>query len=427
MTHLWSARFGDESNQYAGTVAADGWGNAIVAGDFYDGVDFGCGMLASAGNRDIFLAKIDSGGACVWSKRFGDGVDQFVYDAAVDGSGHVVVTGIFHGSVDFGGGALSSAGGADIFVAKFAADGSHVWSKRFGDGASQIASSVAVDAAENVILAGQFYGSVDFGGGALSSAGMVDIFVAKFSSSGDHIWSKRFGDPGSQVANAAAVDGWGNVVVVGYFYGSVDFGGGVLASAGTEDIYIVKFAGDGSHLWSRHFNDGISQEATSVAVDGLGGVIVAGHFSGELDFGLGPLRGAGGTDIFLVKFDDGGVPVWNKRFGDGEYQYPGAVAAGRSDEVYLTGHFAGNVDFGGGALASAGSEDVFVAKLSTGGSHLWSRRFGDGDEQYGRGVAIDASGDAIITGHFRGAVDLGGGVLSSAGYEDVFVARFGLR
>jgi hypothetical protein len=77
-------------------------------------------------------------------------------------------------------------------------------------------------------------------------------------------------------------------------------------------------------------------------------------------------------------------------------------------------------------FASAGNEDIFVAKFGAGGAHLWSKRFGDEDSQGGSAVAADLSGNMIVTGYFKGVVDFGGSVLTSAGGADIFMAKFGL-
>lgn len=161
-------------------MGIDAFGNLIVAGSFYSTVDFGGGDLTSAGSYDIFVAKFDSDGEHIWSRRFGDDHAQNCYAAAVDASGNVVVAGYFEGAVDFGGGALTGAGGTDVFVARFSPDGSHLWSKRFGDGSDQRAWNTAVDPAGNAIVTGGFAGVIDFGGGTLTSAGGEDIFIAKF-------------------------------------------------------------------------------------------------------------------------------------------------------------------------------------------------------------------------------------------------------
>jgi hypothetical protein len=296
MKHLWSKRFGDANSQQALAVAGDASGNVIVAGTFAGAVDFGGGALTSAGQDDIFVAKFASDGAHLWSKRFGDGTNQYAALVAVDASGNVILAGYFPGTVDFGGGALTCAGNGDIFVAKFASDGAHLWSRRFGDGN---AAAAAVDASGNVIVAGYFKGAVDFGGGALTSAGGYDIFVAKFASDGAHLWSKRFGDGSYQGADAVAVDASGNVIVTGRGGDTIDFGGGALAG---NYIFVAKFGPNGAHLWSKGLGDWTYAYAV-VTVDASGNVIVTGAFAGTVDFGGGALTStSAANEIFVAKF-----------------------------------------------------------------------------------------------------------------------------
>src|SRR5262249_44202794 len=145
-----------------------------------------------------FVAKYDSNGTYRWSKRFGSNFNV-VYSMAVDGSGNVVVAGEFLGTVDFGGGGLTSMG-YDLFVAKYGADGTHLWSKRFGSSDEDLATSVAVDGSSDVIVKGRFTGSVDFGGGPLTSPQYGGGFVAKYDASGTHLWSKQIGSYSGSVA-----------------------------------------------------------------------------------------------------------------------------------------------------------------------------------------------------------------------------------
>ncbi len=128
-------------------VAVDNLGNTLLIGDFAGAVDFGGGALTSAGQTDVFVAKLDSAGAFVWAKRFGDNQAQNGRGIAVDGAGNVFITGSFASKIDFGGGALTTAGGTDVFVAKFDPDGNHLWSKRFGDAQAAERKAVAVDLA----------------------------------------------------------------------------------------------------------------------------------------------------------------------------------------------------------------------------------------------------------------------------------------
>jgi hypothetical protein len=425
MTHGWSKRFGDMNQQESRSVAVDGSGNVFVTGQFMGTVDFGGGALASAGGSDIFVAKYDAAGNHVWSKRFGDAMSQCANSVAVDKSENIVVTGYYYGSVNFGGSNLNSAGTEDIFVAKFDAAGNHLWSKRFGDANSQYAYGVAVDGSGNVAIAGQFFGTVDFGGGTLTSAGGDDIFVAKFDVGGNHLWSKRFGDANSQLAYGVAAGGSGNIALTGTFWSTVDFGGGTLTSAGNDDIFVVKFDANGNHLWSKRFGDAsFSQNAWGIAADGSGNAVVTGSFWGTVNFGGGALTSAGLNDIFIAKFDTNGNHLWSKRCGDTSQQEGRGVAIDAWGNVIMTGHSSGTVDFGGGPVSSAGSYDVFVVKYNASGNHIWSKCFGDMYAQYGQCAVADGLGNVIATGYFDNTVNFGGATLTSTGGWDIFLAKF---
>ena len=246
---IWSRGFGDNSPASGTSVASDSDGNVVATGYFSGTVNFGGGDLTSAGGNDIFLAKLDSYGKHLWSKKFGNSaVNQRGEGVAIDGSGNVIITGSFDGTVNFGGGNLASAGGDDIFLAKFDSNGNHLWSKKFGNSAvNQGGESVTIDAASNVIITGSFDGTINFGGGN-RAAGGVDIFLAKFDSNGNHIWSKDFGDSFNQGGKGVAIDALGNVIITGFFQSIVHFGSGNLTSAGDEDIFLAKFEPDGAMI-----------------------------------------------------------------------------------------------------------------------------------------------------------------------------------
>jgi hypothetical protein len=424
LTHRWSKRFGDSSYQFGRSAALDASNNVIVTGQFSGAVDFGGGGLTSAGGDDIFVAKLDAAGNHVWSKRFGDALFQKGLSVAVDASGNAIVTGCFAGTVDFGGDSLTAAGSDDIFVAKFDAAGNHTWSKAFGDLVFQEGSSVAADALGNVIVTGFFRGTVDFGGGPLTEVGGFDIFVAKFDADGNHVWSKRFGDGSPQLSWSVTVDGPGDVIIAGQFEGTVDFGGGVLTSAGNNDIFVAKFDAAGNHVWSQRFGGSMDDGASSVATDAAGNVCLTGSFLNTVNFGGADLVSAGFSDIFLVKFISTGAHQWSKRFGDGDGQTARSVAVVGSGDVILTGVFAGTIDFGGGVLTDAGAGDLFVAKFDAGGNHLGSKRFGDENFQDVAGASVDDRGNVIVIGGFEGLLNFGGGALTGAGGWDIFLVSF---
>jgi hypothetical protein len=423
-TLQWPLRFGDAADQYLTGVAVDGGGNVLLAGYFTGTFDLGGSPLASAGSVDAFVAKLDASGHHVWSKRFGMSGASEAKAVAVDPAGNVLLTGTFTGAVDFGGAPLTSAGGADVFVVKLTASGAHAWSKRFGDAAAQSVAGIAVDGAGDAVLTGDFSGSIDFGGGALATADL-DVFVAKLDPAGAHLWSKRFGDTAGQNGGGVAVDGGGNVLLAGHFSGAIDLGGGPLASGPGGDVFVARLDPGGNHLWSKHFGG----TAKGIAADAGGDAVVTGVFSGAIDVGGTPLTSAGGQDVFVAKLAAaGGDSVWARRFGGASAETAAGITVDASGNPVVTGSFHGTVDFGGGPLASAGGADVFLLKLDGAGSHVWSKRFGNASgamtDQAGTAVAATAASDVIVGGGFFGTVDFGTGPLASAGGSDIFVARF---
>lgn len=422
--HAWSKRFGDASNQSVASVALDPAGYVVATGSFFGAIDLGGGPLSSAGQQDVYLAKFDSSGNHIWSRRFGDAVAQFARTVVIDGSGNVILTGSFNGSVNFGGTSLVSAGGLDIFVVKFDTNGGLVWSKRFGDANTQTGNDVALDSAGNLIATGAFSGSVDFGGGMLASAGQSDIYLVKFDVNGNHVWSKRFGDASVQTGSGLAVDGSGNVVATGSFNGTLDFGGAAMTSAGGSDIFLVKFDPGGGFVWNKRFGDATNQTGNDVAVDSAGNSTITGSFFGSVDFGAGALVGGGQQDVYLAHFSSAGMHLWSRAFGGSSDDFGNAVAVNASGNCILTGSFQGSVNFGGGPLTGAGGADVYVARYGPNGTNLSSSAYGDATTQSGSSIALSGAGDALVAGDFQGNIDLGGGPLTSAGGYDVLLAKF---
>ncbi len=421
---LWSQHFGDTDGQNARSIATDAFGNIYVTGYFLGSLDFGGGDLTSAGNSDVFLVKFDALGAYQWSRHFGDAAEQNGYAVGTDAAGDVYVGGFFQGTVDFGGGPLTSAGDRDVFLAKFNSAGTHQWSKRFGDASEQRCMSIGVDAAGDVYATGYFLGSVNFGGANLGSTGSYQVFLAGFDSDGVHQWSKQFGDAADQRGTTMTADAYGDVYVAGPFKGTINLGGSSLTSAGDFDIFLAKFDYAGLHAWSKRYGDSESQEPRAVVTDHWGCVYLTGGMLGTTDFGGGPLTSAGGSDAFLAKVDAAGAYQWSHRWGDGADQYGASAATNSWGDVYMAGDFDGTVNLGGGDLTSLGGTDFYLAKFDVSGVYQWSQRYGDSATQEVACIATDASDDMVATGFFQGVVDLGGGPLTASGGFDAFVAKF---
>jgi hypothetical protein len=421
-----SEQFGGSGEQRILAVAMDDDGNYVIAGRAVGAVNFGGGSLAAAGGFDAFVAKFNATGAHLWSKRFGGtGADEAL-GVAMDGTGHVYVTGSFSGSVSFGGTPLV-AEGLDAFVVAYEPDGTYIGEVVAGGAGDQVAHAIASDAAGNVVLAGSF--TVGINGIVTATATAAhDGFAVRLDPTGEVIWAKAFGSTGEDEAFAVAFDGLGNAVVAGKFDEEIDFGAGPILDTTGGDAFVVKIDATGKQLYARVYGGTLNQAGHAVAADAAGNVVVAGSYTGELDDGTQKFLDPGSTNMFVSKIDPLGNVAWTRGYGDAAEQLGLGVAIGGAGNVFVTGALQGSVDFGDGLPlvvdgGDAMNDDVFLLSLSPSGALRFARRFGDANDQDGRAVAASAAG-VLLVGEMDATIDFGDGPHATSTSDDAFVARF---
>ncbi len=373
-------------------------GEALFAvGSFGGQVELAGERLASAGGQDIFLARISEEGRVSWLQRFGGPGDDASDSLALDGDGGLVVAGSF-----------ADTDASNCFVMKRRQDdGRLLWEHRLGGTGSMMCRAVALDEAGDILVTGLFHGTVDVGVGAWSSAGLADTFLMKLSGrDGSLKWARPFGGSGDDVGRGLAVDGTGTVYLSGHFAsavtgeaGAVDFGTGAVTSAGDSDGFLVAFTGEGRCLWTRTFGEANYDMAKAVVVGRDGHLYLTGLFQ-RLDVVRQegqPLFSSGGFEGLLASYSVKGEPRWVRRF-------PAMISGHRlvlasSGELVLAGHFTGELDLGAArTLRSEGKGDAFVAGFSLEGEARWGQRFGGPGADYGYAVAVTAQGGVLLGG-----------------------------
>lgn len=404
--HHWSQRFGGAQSQTAVKTMADPGGNVVTTGYFYGTIDFGGGALSTTNTglaKDQFVVKQDGAGNHVWSRQFAATTYLTPSSLAVDCDGSVYLAGWFDGTANFGGAPLVGTGGNEIYLVKLDASGNHVWSRRFGDSQYQWVWHMVVDSQGNVIITGGNDSTVDFGGGPLTAVGGEDGYVAKFDTNGNHVWSRVIGSTGDDFLQGVGVDGQDRVLVTGHFESSVDFGGTILSNVSGYDGFVAVYGATGNLEWVRQFNSP-TEWAFFYAVggDASGNVVVAGTYSDTHDFGAGSMTSAGlSDDVLVVKFDPMGATLWSTGFGTTSSESIEGMAIDSG----------GNVIVGGNVLV----------KVDAAGGVAWSRTF---TSNAVRGLGVDPSGNVFVTGELDLTDDFGGGPLTSAGATDVFLAKY---
>ena len=322
------------------------------------------------------------------------------------------------------------------------------WAKNIGSdllsGQGITAYGMAADNNGSIYLAGSFDGTVDFDPGpgvaAITTAGSFDIFFAKYDAGGNYQWAKSIGSTMSDICFTMAVDGNGHVFLGGYYGDLTDFdpGSGIqnLNFTGGEDAFLARYDNNGNYLWAKSFGGTGVDAVYSLAIDGGGNIFAAGQFQLVVDFDPGPavasmtaIGSPTSSNLFFARFDAAGNYLWAKQINT-EY-YP-AIATDGNGNCYLTGSYAGTVDFDPGTgvnnLPYFGNEDIFIAAYDVNGNHLYAHGMGSTFNDAGSGIVADNGGNVYVTGHFGGSIDFdpgsGQNSLTATWNADIFLAKY---
>ncbi len=215
----------------------------------------------------------------------------------------------------------------------------------------------------------------------------------------------QFGTALDDIGDAIAVDSSDNVYVAGAtegtFPGQVPLGG--------FDVFVRKIDSNLKERWTRQFGTATNDSASALAADRSGNIYVAGHTSGSLP-GQTLL---GIPDTFVRKYDPNGKELWTRQFGTGGGSYADALAADRSDNIYVAGHTSGSLP---GQTSLGGNSDAFVRKYDPNGKELWTRQFGTRENDGADRLAVDNSGNVYVAGYM--------GLTSSGRTNVTFVRKY---
>lgn len=348
---LWTNGYSGpaQTDDQARAVAVDGNGHVLVTG-----ISLGVGT-----DYDYATIGYSSDGLPLWTNRYDgpvSGGDSAVA-VAVDGSGNVFVTGTSLNQV-----------GSDYATIKYSSAGVPLWTNRYhgpAPGTFDYATALLVDAGGNVFVAGSSAG--------IGSGAGWDFAIIKYSSAGASLWTNRYdgADP-SFVSSASAMgtDADGNVFVTG-----------TSSSGATASFATLKYSGAGAPLWTNRFNDGLGNGGdipAAVLVDGSGNLFVA---------------GTGHNNYTTIKYSPAGTALWTN-----VYSGPGNVG-GKLNAAVVDG--AGNVFVTGSSFGLSGYPNYATIAYSGAGVALWTNGYSGpvNGENAATSIAADTSGNVIVTGH----------------------------
>ena len=378
-TFVWAQRLGGTGADDVQALAVSG-ASVYLAGYFGLTAGFGPTNLTSFGSDDVFVAKLTDAGstaAFTWAVRAGGaGVDRA---SAMSVSGaSVYLTGLFLGTANFGSIPLMSAGQVDVFVAKLTDAGTTAafgWAQRAGGPGIEDPRAVVVSGT-SVYVAGSFQAVADFGTTTLTCLSGYNLFVAKLTdagATGSFTWARQGASSAYNGANGLAASG-GSVYLSGTFYGSLGLGSLVLASAGQGDAFLAKLTDTGPAAtfgWALRAG-GTSNDVGLPLVASGSDLYWAGYFNGVSTFGNTTFTAVGPTtgDVFVARLVDTGPAgsfVWAQQAGGPLTEYAYALALSGTGALYVGGLATPPAAFGSLSLTSpfANTPTGFLAALQT--------------------------------------------------------------
>ncbi|MGE0638580.1 MAG: SBBP repeat-containing protein [Bacteroidia bacterium] len=377
---LWAKSFGGSGNDNSTGIKVNSEGGFFITG-FYSSTSLMIDntVLTNAGGSDVFIARFNKEGTMVWAKSAGSTADDEGNSISCDAKNYVYLTGMFESSsITFGTTVLTNTGEHDIFLTCYDPTGKVVWAKNIGGKNDDSGSILTADDSGNSYVTGKFSSPVISLGDTLltnatSGSNGGDIFLAKYNRAGTLLWGKSLGGTYADEGYSITSDKAGNVYMTGWFKNdTVIFGCDTLMQCtiltreqGTDygDIFIAKYDTEGNPLWAQRAGGMAKDYGFGITADPSGSIYLSGVFDSNFTSIHGvDLKNAGGSDIFIAKYNATGNLMWAKSiFGSAMSR---CITSDLNGDIYIAGVYDGlQMRFGNTRLTNGGKGDVFVARL----------------------------------------------------------------
>lgn len=375
-----------------------------------------------------------------WGKNtFGQFTNEAL-DIEIDNAGNSYVTGYITGETAFGTNNIfpSAVGNGDIYVAKYSEAGSLQWVKKFGGNYSDRAYDLAIGPDQNIVVTGQFFGSVTFGSTTLqSAANSKDIFLVKIDPFGDVIWARKEGGNMSENAFGVTVDHQNNVILTGQFQGTSSIANQTFSSvidpvtnAVSFDFFISKYDASGNPIWAKVGAAKKEDRGLAVAVDSQDNIFLTGQYSDTLSFGGNVYNNNGFNVGFVSKISPTGQVLFFNNLRAG-FVLPYDIEVNTQNQPILSGDFMGNMNYYHNGIAhpiqNQYSKKIFVLKIENNGSYDWHYTLGSDSDLSCRSISIDPADGVFVTGFFTCALsqlhNSTTAYWNSVGFKDPYILK----
>jgi hypothetical protein len=405
------SQINSEGYVFPTSIKTDAEGNIYLTGSFEETADFGNDIsLISNGYSDIFVAKYNPAGQCLWAVSFGGSRNDQGQGIALDNDGNIYIVGTFYTNVLFGTTELISNGFNDVFLAKLDENGNAIWAKQGGGGFFDKGNALSLDSEGSIYITGEFSSVASFENNDITSNGSTDAFLAKYNNSGALQWVIGFGGTAADYGYGIGLDSSEEPVVTGVFSNEVEFSGDIILTSVFNvdrnrysiDIFLSQFDQMGDCQWAASAGGEGSDYSYSLFIDDNDDIFTTGKFENTADFGELQISSQGATDIFVAKFNTTDDWIYAVSAGSTENDLAWDITAG-DDYLYLAGYFKTSADFGECTLTSKGDYDAFFAKLDKISGDFINVLSGGGEEfDAANAITTNVSGDIYACGQYTG-------------------------
>jgi hypothetical protein len=417
-------RSGGEIERDAGrAVCTDNEGNVIIAG-YFSGKVFFDTLYQGRGTDDAFITKFNAAGDLLWVKTLGGPLEDLAYGIDTDDDGNIYVTGDFDSMIIIENRVLFSSGGKDIFIAKFNSDGDLLWAERAGGTGFDSGNAIAVDKEGSAYVTGRFENFAAFGTEVVTSNGFFDVFFAKYDTDGNLVWLKKSGGVKEDVGLGIAVDTFNNCYATGYFHDVVDFEVAVLSTPSTSsEIFVLKIDSVGEYDFAVQAGSLRGDVAYAITVDDNRNSYITGYFADIAYFESHSVTAVANNDVFVAKYSAKGVCLWAKSAGGRLLDIGTGIDVAEDGSVYITGVIDTIAFFETDTVFLSRKDDVFIAKYDRNGNYQWVKTAGGANSQIPLALCIGHNKDVYITGYYYTQLDFGDTIIYQPNDADIFVAK----
>ena len=407
MSYGFLYQFGSTTTDSFTDLAAMSDGTVLITGKSLQNWGFTTVVEPHDYSEDVFVAKFNPTTQVIeWVTFLGSGpgeAQDYSRTITVDGNDDFIVGGSVGGSLAHRG-AISTDGNG--FVAKYNSSGELQWVTHVGapEGSGNV-YALATDANNNIYAGVVSSGSSVNG---VSQTGGSDIYLVKYSPTGDLLWTKGFGGNGDDIIHGLVISD-GDLYISGYSDGDID----AQINAGQNDFLVAKFDLDGNKLWHKLLGNAADEELRDMTVDSKGSIYVTGSTDGAYTG-----SSSGSDDVVVIKLDTDGNEIWSTQKGTNKNDWGrGITLSADKKRIYVTGNTFGN--FGGNGFNN-GKGNYFLMVLDSGGNENSISSYGTSTWDY-TGKVLDLGNNGIlVVGATYGQLS----VADRQGHYDLFIHKF---